>query len=86
MPLVSSFFGILIYMFWDEHNPPHFHVKYNENEAVISLMPISIIKGDLPKRIKSLVFEWTAEHHMELLENWENAKSNKMINKIKPLD
>lgn len=49
-------------------------------------MPISIIKGDLPKRIKSLVFEWTAEHHRELLENWENAKSNKMIKKNKPLD
>jgi len=86
MPLISSFYGILIYMYYDEHNPPHFHAKYNENEAVVSLYPIALIKGDLPKRIKSMVFEWTAENHAELIENWENAKSYKQLKQIKPLE
>jgi hypothetical protein len=86
MPLISQFFGIMIYMYWDEHNPPHFHAKYNEFEAEISLLPIKIIKGDMPKRIRSLIFEWTAEHHEELLENWELSKANKELNRIKSLE
>jgi len=57
MPLVSSFFGILIYMYWDEHNPPHFHVKYGDEETVISLMPISIIKCIFPLKTDQFYHE-----------------------------
>ena len=37
MPEISNFYGIIIYMFPQEHNPPHFHVKYNEFKASIDI-------------------------------------------------
>jgi hypothetical protein len=73
-------------MYWDDHNPPHIHVKTSESEVIISLIPISILQGELSKRTKSFVFEWIAEHHSELLENWENAKNKKPLFHIKPLE
>jgi hypothetical protein len=61
------FYGILIKMFFDDHSPPHFHAEYGEYEFVVTISPIKIIKVDAPKRVKSMVLEWTALHQEELL-------------------
>lgn len=37
MPEICSFLGIVISMYFDEHNPPHFHVRYNEHRAVMAI-------------------------------------------------
>ena len=50
MPEISRFYGIIIYMFYEDHAPPHFHVKYNENEAVISLENFAVTQGKLPAK------------------------------------
>ena len=60
MPTISMFYGILIKMFFDDHAPPHFHAEYGEYELVITINPIKITQGDAPKRVKSMVLEWTA--------------------------
>ena len=86
MPLISQFFGILIYMYRDEHNPPHFHAIYNDYEAEILINPISIRKGKLPKRAQSMVYEWAAENQMLLLEDWERAHNMQDLIKIPPLE
>ena len=68
MPTISEFFGILIRMYYDDHNPPHFHVFYGEYEAQVSIDTLEVIKGKLPKRALALVLEWAAEHRNELRE------------------
>ena len=75
MPTISTFYGILIKMFFDDHAPPHFYALYGEHKLVITINPIKIIKGDAPKRVKSMVLEWTALHQEELLKNWELCKN-----------
>ena len=50
MPTISRFYGILIQMYYDDHNPPHFHAIYNENKALIGINDFSLIYGDLPPK------------------------------------
>jgi hypothetical protein len=50
MPTISEFFGILIRMYYDDHNPPHFHAYYGGHEAIISIETLEIMEGSLPKR------------------------------------
>ena len=81
MPELSRFFGIIIYMFYEDHAPPHFHARYGEFEALIR----AILDGKLPVRALGLVVEWASLHQEELLENWKRAQSGEPIAKISPL-
>lgn len=85
MPTISVFYGIIIQMFWDEHNPPHFHAKYGEFEALIGINDFSLIQGKLPSKALALVVEWASIHQTELIENWNLGKSNLGFKKIEPL-
>jgi hypothetical protein len=86
MPTISMFYGILIKMFFDDHAPPHFHAEYGEYELVIAINPIKIVNGDAPKRVKSMVLEWTALHQEELLKDWELCKNMQSPLPIEPLE
>ncbi len=86
MPTISEFFGILIRMYYDDHNPPHFHVFYGEYEAQVSIDTLEVIKGKLPKRALALVLEWAAEHRNELREDWRLAELHQPLDKIEPLE
>ncbi|MGB5033507.1 MAG: DUF4160 domain-containing protein [Saprospiraceae bacterium] len=85
MPEISRFLGIIIRMFYNEHNPPHFHAYYNEHQAEIDINSFEIIAGELPKRIRNLVIEWAIDHREELLEDWELMRNDNPPNKIEPL-
>ena len=85
MPVISSFYGILIYMFWKEHNPPHFHAKYGEFEALVNMNDFSLMRGSLPPKALALVIEWAVIHQKELVENWERGTRDEIFNKIEPL-
>lgn len=85
MPEISRFYGLVVYIFYDEHVPPHFHVKYAEHEAVIGIETLSLLKGDLPPRALGLVTEWAAMHQEELREDWERSLAQKPLKKIAPL-
>ena len=84
MPEISRFYGIIIYMFFDDHNPPHFHVEYQDFEAVIEIES-GIVKGKIPRRALKLIFEWMDLHKEELLENWKKIEERKALEKIEPL-
>jgi len=86
MPQISRFFGIIISMFYDEHNPPHFHATYSEFSAEISISDFSIISGSLPPRVLGLVVEWASMHKDELIGNWKKIELGEQLNKIKPLE
>jgi hypothetical protein len=85
MPEISRFYGIVIALYYNEHNPPHFHVKYGEFAAEVDIRTLQLLKGELPKRAKSMVLEWADEHRDELMINWELARQKHELKKIEPL-
>ncbi|BCD92659.1 hypothetical protein fh0823_27960 (plasmid) [Francisella halioticida] len=85
MPTISRFFGIIISMYWDEHNPPHFHVRFGEYKCSIAINDVSIIVGELPKKQERLVLAWTEIHQLELLKNWELCQNDQHPMEIEPL-
>jgi len=85
MPEISRFFGIIIRMFYDEHNPPHLHAEYASEKAVFDFRG-NIIKGDMKSRTATkLVREWIDAHASELENDWKLAGNNQPLNKIEPL-
>jgi hypothetical protein len=85
MPEISLFYGIRITMNWNEHNPPHFHVKYAEYNATILIQECVVDKGNLPNRQLKFVLAWCELHREELMQNWELSKDGKPLNEIAPL-
>ncbi len=85
MPFISEFFGIKIYMYWDEHAPPHFHVEYTNLKALISIRDAVVLKGMLPSRQLKMVLAWCELHETELMKNWEIAETHGELHKIDPL-
>ena len=60
MPQVSRFFGIVIYMYFNDHTPPHFHAVYGEYEAVYTIETLETLRGTLLRRAHSMVIEWAS--------------------------
>lgn len=85
MPEISRFLGIVIKMYWREHNPPHFHAEYNEFKVEIEIKTLKIVSGKLPARVLGLVIEWAELHQAELLDNWNTLQEKREYHKIKPL-
>lgn len=85
MPELSRFLGIVIYMYFNDHNPPHFHAEYNEFKASISIKSLGLMEGKLPSKVMSLVVEWAQDHQQELLENWNSIQATGEYHKITPL-
>jgi len=85
MPQISYFLGVIIRMFYREHNPPHFHAYYGDYEALIDIQKNELISGNLPPRVLGLVVEWTALHQQELMANWERSKKQEPLESIQPL-
>jgi hypothetical protein len=81
MPEICRFLGIVICMYFDDHNPPHFHVRYNEYRAVLTIQTLNLVDGRLPARVRGLVEEWAELHQAELLSMWES----KDFHRIEPL-
>jgi len=65
MPTISMFYGIIIQMYWNDHAPPHFHVRYSEYRATVGIQKIEVLAGSLPRNAERLTLEWAAEHQAE---------------------
>ena len=76
----------MIYMFYSEHSPPHFHAKYAGDEAVYEIQTLRLYAGQLPRRVHNLVLEWADLHRAELMEDWKMARSGEPLKQISPLD
>jgi hypothetical protein len=86
MPQICRFFGIVIYMYFNDHVPPHFHAEYGENEAVYTIETLEIMRSELPRRAHSMVVEWATLHRDGLRENWERARQMQALKPIEPLE
>ena len=85
MPEIARFFGIVIYMTWRDHPPPHFHAVYGDHEALVGFDG-KVLVGSLPGRALSMVREWLALHRDELEADWTLAVARKPLNPIEPLE
>ncbi len=85
MPEICRFYGIIIRIFFNDHNPPHFHAEYDEHKIVIRIHDLSILAGEFPPKAMALVIEWAYTHQKKLFDSWNAAKDG-IILKIDPLD
>lgn len=85
MPEICRFYGIMIAMFYDDHNPPHFHARYGKDRVAIEISSLRVLEGIIPPRALGLVMEWGSQHQKELMNDWELAKENQPPRKIAPL-
>lgn len=85
MPQLSRFFGIIISMYFNDHNPPHFHAQYGDYECIIGIQDLTVLEGELPSRALGMVIEWAALHQEDLLANWRSAQNLEPLARIEPL-
>jgi hypothetical protein len=85
MPEISRFLGIVITMYFNDHDPPHFHVRYGEHRATIAIDTLELRTGSLPARVLGLVIEWAELHRPELMENWTTLTAGGTFKRIAPL-
>lgn len=86
MPTISRFFGIVITMNYSDHPPPHFHVRYGEHRALVSIEGLVVLRGQLPPRVLGLVVEWALQHRAELRKDWELARDQEPLVAIAGLE
>ena len=86
MPEIARFFGVIVAMFYDDHPPPHFHVRYGGHRAIIAIDSGTVLAGELPPRVLGMVSEWTALHRAELAEDWQLAREQAPLKAIPPLE
>lgn len=85
MPRISAFYGIVITMYYRDHEPPHFHAVYGEYQAQIVIATLEPLYGELPARALRLVREWGELHRAELEANWGRARAREPLDRIPPL-
>jgi hypothetical protein len=73
-------------MYFNDHGPPHFHARYAEHEATVSIGTLAILEGSLPRRVMALVLEWADLHRAELAANWDRARNSVPLETITPLE
>ena len=72
-------------MYFEDHNPPHFHARYGEFEIAINIKDLSVLHGEMPPRALGLIIEWASLHKKELLADWDLLTSDQAPKKIDPL-
>ena len=86
MPEICRFFGIIITLNFADHAPPHFHARYGEYKAIVSIKDLRVLEGRLPPRVLGFVMEWASLRQKALLTNWNLVAKNQMPNRIAPLE
>lgn len=86
MPEISRFLGIVITMYFNDHDPPHFHVRYGDRRATFGIEALQVLDGRLPPRVLGLVTEWAELHRLELRRNWTLLATEGKFRRIEPLE
>lgn len=85
MPSIAEFLGMVIYMYWDEHPPAHFHVRFGDMWGAIDIQTGELVDGALPRKKLKKIEEWRRLHKDELLANWNLVAKRISPNKVEPL-
>lgn len=84
MPKISTFYGIIVFMNYGDHGPPHFHARYGEQEVMFEILTGNV-RGYMSRRALRMLFEWSEGHQQELMDNWERARERRPLYEIAPL-
>ena len=84
MPTISRFYGIVIFMNYNDHLPPHFHARYQDQEVMVEI-ETGTVRGKMSRRALRRIFEWSERYRRELLENWEMTRKRRPLLPIPPL-
>lgn len=85
MPIVCTFYGIIVRRFYDNHSPPHFHAEYGEFKATIGIQTLEVIDGKLPRRALNLTLDWAELHRADLMADWELCRQHQPPRPLEPL-
>jgi len=85
MPAISIFFGIIIRMFYNEHEPAHFHAEYQGQRGKFDFTGRMIVGNIGSKTARRLIKQWAQAHEIELRANWQRMKAGKPLEMIEPL-
>jgi len=85
VPELSRFLGIVIAMFYRDHEPAHFHAVYGEYQITVGIEE-GVVKGEFPRRALRHVLEWYELNKVDLAENWKRAKESQPLQRIPPLE
>ncbi|MDP2984904.1 MAG: DUF4160 domain-containing protein [Candidatus Latescibacter sp.] len=85
MPEICRFLGIVIYLLYDDHKPPHFHAEYGDYMITVEIHT-GVIEGRFPRRALKALMEWYEMYRNELLEDWNLASQHQTLKKIPPLE
>ena len=72
-------------MLYKPAHSAHFHAFYGDEEMVVGLQPVRMIRGDAPARARAMVLEWASRHRNELLIDWNRCKTSQIPHGIAPL-
>jgi len=86
LPTIAYFLGIAVRMFFNDHDPPHFHVRYQGFRARVRISDGEVIDGRLPPTVTRLVKEWTALRQDALMRNWRASRSDGQLERIGGLE
>jgi hypothetical protein len=86
VPTIAYFLGISVRMFFNDHDPPHFHVTYQGYRARVSIADGDVIDGKVPTAVARILKEWTALRHKELMRNWVACRTDGQVERIEGLD
>ena len=85
MPEICRFYGLVMTLYWNDHQPPHFHVRYGECRAEIDIRTLALLRGSLPPRALALTIEWALQRQPDLLRQWNRARRQQPLQTILPL-
>jgi len=85
MPEICRFLGIIITMYFKDHDPPHSHMRYGEHRASVAIASLELRTRKLPPRVLGLLTEWAELHRPKLMENWTTLATGGKFKRIAPL-
>ena len=85
MPELSRFLGIVVYMLYDDHSPPHFHAQYGDYKISVEI-GTGVVQGRFPRRALKSLLEWYELYREQILEDWQLAELHEPLNPIPPLE
>lgn len=86
MPEICRFLGLVVHMYYDDHEPPHVHIEYQGNKVKLDFQG-NVQAGDLKSRAAlRLAREWIDLNSERLKIDWRLAREGKPLEKVPPLD
>jgi Domain of unknown function (DUF4160) len=86
VPIISVFFGIVIRMFYKEHEPARFHAEYQGQQGKFDFDGHQIVGNLESGTALRLIAEWAAQHRPDLEANWEKMGAGRPLDRIRPLE